>query len=128
MPDCQPGTTTGNFTRLRYWMFRRKLNFLFFRVSKDLSIRASYGNQQRCQFSLYSCLKVRKTAKIRKRYNQVPHLTQDTTWESNKNTINIHKHENHVGVDKVTLMFLVVLLYVGLNLIYMWFLLNTNKI
>ena len=28
-------------------------------------------------------------AKIRKRYNQVPHLTQDTTWESNKNTINI---------------------------------------
>ena len=32
---------------------------------------------------------VRKTAKIRKRYNQVPHLTQDTTWESNKNTINI---------------------------------------
>ena len=33
--------------------------------------------------------KVRKTAKIRKRYNQVPHLTQDTTWESIKNTINI---------------------------------------
>ena len=31
--------------------------------------------------------KVRKTTKIRKRYNQVPHLTQDTTWESNKNTI-----------------------------------------
>ena len=33
--------------------------------------------------------KVRKTTKIRKQYNQVPHLTQDTTWESNKNTINI---------------------------------------
>ena len=30
----------------------------------------------------------------------------DTTWESNKNTINIHKHENHVGVDKMTLMFI----------------------
>ena len=29
--------------------------------------------------------KVRKEAKIRKRYNQVPHLTQDTTRESNKN-------------------------------------------
>ena len=28
-------------------------------------------------------------AKIRKRYNQVPHLTQDTTWERNKYTINI---------------------------------------
>ena len=32
-------------------------------------------------------IKVRKTAKIRKRYNQIPHQTQDTTWESNKNTI-----------------------------------------
>ena len=30
--------------------------------------------------------KVRKMPKIRKRYNQVPHLTQDTTWESNKKT------------------------------------------
>ena len=38
---------------------------------------------------LSSLDKVRKTAKIRRRYNQVPHLTQDTTWESNKNTINI---------------------------------------
>ena len=87
-------------------MFRRKLNVLFFRVPKDLSIEASYGNSQRSQFSLYCCLKVRKTAKIRKRYNQVPHLTQDTTWESKKNTINFHKHENHVGVDEVALMFL----------------------
>ena len=36
-------------------------------------------------------LKVRKTAKIRYRYNQVPHLSQDTKWESNKITINIRK-------------------------------------
>ena len=33
--------------------------------------------------------KVSKKAKIRKRYNQVTHLTQDTTWKSDKNTINI---------------------------------------
>ena len=33
--------------------------------------------------------KVSKMAKIRKRYNQVTHLTQDTTWESDKNKINI---------------------------------------
>ena len=33
--------------------------------------------------------KLRKMAKIRKRYNQVPNLTHDTTRESNKNTINI---------------------------------------
>ena len=37
--------------------------------------------------------KVRKKAKIRNRYNQAPHLTQDTTWESNKNTIKHHIQE-----------------------------------
>ena len=33
--------------------------------------------------------KVRKAAKIKNRYNQVPHLSQDTEWESNKITINL---------------------------------------
>ena len=33
--------------------------------------------------------KVRKKARVRSRYNQVPHLSQDTKWESNKITINI---------------------------------------
>ena len=32
-------------------------------------------------------MKVRKEAKIRNRYNQVPHLTQDTKWESNNHSI-----------------------------------------
>ena len=41
--------------------------------------------------------KVRKTAKIRKRYNQVPHLTENTTWESNKNTINIINKSQEVS-------------------------------
>ena len=31
---------------------------------------------------------VRKTARIKNRYNQVPHLSQNTKWESNKITIN----------------------------------------
>ena len=35
--------------------------------------------------------KVRKVTAIRNRYNQVPHLTQDTTWESDKNAL---KHMN----------------------------------
>ena len=35
---------------------------------------------------VYVSNKVCKEAKIRNRYNQVPHLTQDTTWESDKNT------------------------------------------
>ena len=42
-------------------------------------------------------MKVKKKAKIRKRYNQVPHLTQDTTCESNKNTINITNTSQEVS-------------------------------
>ena len=34
----------------------------------------------------HKSLKVRKKAKIRNRYNQVPHRTQYTTWESDNNT------------------------------------------
>ena len=37
--------------------------------------------------------KVRKVAKIRNRYNQAPHLAQDTRWERDKNTIKYHKRE-----------------------------------
>ena len=33
-------------------------------------------------------MNVRKGAKIRNRYNQVPRLTQNTTWESDKNITN----------------------------------------
>ena len=38
-----------------------------------------------------------KDDKIRKRYNQVQHLTQDTTWESNKYTINITNKSQEVS-------------------------------
>ena len=37
--------------------------------------------------------KVRKTALIRNRYNQVPHLSQDTKWESNKITITVYSYD-----------------------------------
>ena len=37
------------------------------------------------------------TAKIRKRYNQVPHLTQDTTWESDKTQLNITNKSHAVS-------------------------------
>ena len=36
---------------------------------------------------------VRKTSNIRERYNQVPNITQDTTWENDKNTIKHYKEE-----------------------------------
>ena len=31
--------------------------------------------------------KSQKTAKIRNRYNQLPHTTEDTIWQSDENTI-----------------------------------------
>ena len=41
--------------------------------------------------------KVRKATKIRNRYNQVPHLTQDTTWESDKTQLNITNKSKEVS-------------------------------
>ena len=41
--------------------------------------------------------KVRKTAMIRNRYNQVPHLSEDTKWESNKITIIITNKSQEVN-------------------------------
>ena len=38
-------------------------------------------------------MKVRNAAKIRNQYSQVPHLTQDITWESDKNTIEHYTQE-----------------------------------
>ena len=35
----------------------------------------------------------RKAAKIRNQYNQVLHMTQDTKWESDKNTVKHHIQE-----------------------------------
>ena len=40
-------------------------------------------------FGMYYIIKVRKTTRIRNRYNQVPHLSQDTKWESKRIPINI---------------------------------------
>ena len=41
-----------------------------------------------------SSIKVSKKAKIRNRYNQVPPLTQDTTWETDKSTRKRHIQES----------------------------------
>ena len=39
-------------------------------------------------------LKVRKNANIRNPYNQIPHLTQNIIWKSDKNTRNHHIQES----------------------------------
>ena len=74
----------------------------------DLQGRAIFGPQVHnlnklerfTRFCSLHNIKVRKTAKIRNQYNQVPHLTQDTTWDSDKNTIKHHKALCIVVSDK----------------------------
>ena len=41
--------------------------------------------------------KGRNATKIRNRYNQVPHVTQDTTWESDKTQLNITNKSQEVS-------------------------------
>ena len=52
---------------------------------------------QNSRYTMYVLLCVqyesKKGAKIRNRYNQVPHLTQDTKWESNNHILKHHKRE-----------------------------------
>ena len=43
-----------------------------------------------CASEMQVLIEVRMKAKIRSRYNQVPHRTQDTTWQSDKNTRKHH--------------------------------------
>ena len=45
---------------------------------------------------LFFSIKVRKTARIRNQYNEVPHLSQDTKRESNNITINIKINSQEV--------------------------------
>ena len=41
--------------------------------------------------------KVRNAKENRNRYNQLPHLTQDTTWESDKTQLNITNESQEVS-------------------------------
>ena len=62
-----------------------------FTVSHNYSIKTAVQNG--LDFVLCA-IKVSKTAKVRNRYNQVPHLVQDTTWENDKNTRKHHIQES----------------------------------
>ena len=43
--------------------------------------------------NIQDIVKVRVKAKIMNQYNKIPHLTQDTIWESDKNTRKNHTQE-----------------------------------
>ena len=51
---------------------------------------SNFVSSQVCFSLLQNIIKVRKRAKIKNRYNQVPHLIQETMWESDKNTRKHH--------------------------------------
>ena len=66
------------------------ISFDFFkRILRFQGEGAKFEGEQRQYWGIENIRKVRKKAKTRNRYNQVPHLTQDTVWESDKNTGNI---------------------------------------
>ena len=66
----------------KYKFLKIKLFRITFRCSSMTDIKAS-----KCYVSAM-CMqcKVEKESKFSDRYNQVPHLTQDTIWESDKYT------------------------------------------
>ena len=71
-------------------MNRHEVEYVIYKMNANQD-----GHQNGCQDWCQN--EVRKTAKSRKRYNQVPYLTQDTTMESNKNTINITNKSQEVN-------------------------------
>ena len=68
-----------------------------FKVAKQMDRRNQGVVGKKCvrndagefSFSDEDEMKVRKAARIRNRYDQVLHLSQDTKWENNKTTLNI---------------------------------------
>ena len=45
--------------------------------------------------------KVKKKAKIRNQYNQLPHLTRNIIWENDKNTRTHHTQESQAVITKI---------------------------
>ena len=61
---------------------------------------------------LLNIIKVRKKAKIRNQYNQLPHLLQDIIWESDKNK---RKHDSQEGQEVSPLFQQVITMLQGID-------------
>ena len=68
-----------------YKFLKVKLIRITFRCSSMDDVKASMFHVS----DMYMQCKVEKEAIVWNQYNQVPHLTQDTVWESDKYTKNI---------------------------------------
>ena len=81
-----------------YSLFKAN-SVVFFVASFDMPACRDSGSSVPGQFILplsSPAFKKRETAKIKKSFIQVPNLMQETTWENNKNTINItNKKSKH---------------------------------
>ena len=66
---------------------KKKISKLISKLFKELYISLNMGLVSRYHGTPE--INVRKKTKIRNRYNQVPHLTPDTVWESDKTQENI---------------------------------------
>ena len=67
-----------------YWLTYIQQGFIVLSFHQSVQIRVEV-NKIRSQYNQVQ-FKVRKKAKIWNRYNQASHLTQDTTWERDKNS------------------------------------------
>ena len=79
------------FSRIRFAENKKRVGLPFNPYNLCNTLPSTYA---------FNCLiylehgEVRKKTKTSNRYNQVPHLTQDTIWESDKNTRKHHIQES----------------------------------
>ena len=66
-------------------------------LTDAISIEISCIDQNVIYESVPARYNSKKGGKDQERYNQVPHLTQFTTWESNKNALNITNKSQEVS-------------------------------
>ena len=87
-------STDSNVSKLKYLLFKFTKNVFY-----EMAISRLKPTKMTFLILVYNLVqsvqgKVRKKAKIGNRNNQVPHLSQDTTSESDKNTRKHHKQES----------------------------------
>ena len=77
-----------------YWCNKQVIQW--FCVSSRIEMHKPYISFCLILMNRYLVIKVKKNAKIRNQYNQVPHIARDTIWESDKK----YKETSHTRVPR----------------------------